>query len=289
MSRHVTRQERARALAFASASALLVALSCAARAQTSGLGAAIELVDPKTLRVCADPSSLPFSNEKGEGYENKLAEFLAGKLGKKLSYAFFPQVVGFVRNTLAANTCDVIMSYVQGDRVVQNTNAYYQTAYALVFKPGHGLDGVESLSDARLKGKHIGIVAATPPATIMARNGLMATARPYPLMVDTRLGTSAEAMIRDIETDAIDAGVLWGPIAGYYARKSTPPLTMVLLLNEQGGPRMVFRITMGVRPSDQEWKRELNRLIKENQQEINSILLSFGVPLLDDNNKPIVQ
>jgi quinoprotein dehydrogenase-associated probable ABC transporter substrate-binding protein len=268
---------------------LLLGYAGPAVAQNTGLGAAIELVDPDVLRVCADPNSLPFSNEAGEGYENKLAEFLAGKLTKTVAYTYFPQVTGFVRNTLAAYKCDVILSYPQGDELVQNTNAYYQTAYALVFKPGTGLDGVETLADPRLKGKRLGIVAQTPPATNMAMNGLMATARPYHLMVDTRLGTSAEAMIRDLDAGEIDAAVLWGPIAGYYAQKAAAPLNLVLLIQEKGGSRMKYRITMGVRPSDQDWKRQLNQLIAENQDEINAILLDFGVPLLDEQDQRITR
>ena len=125
----------------------------------------IELVDPNVLRVCADPHNLPFSNEKGEGFENKLAELFAEKLSKKLAYTWFPQATGFVRNTLGAHRCDVIMGFPQGDDLAQSTNPYYRTAYALVFKAGSGLDGVTTLADARLKDKRIGIVAGTPPAT----------------------------------------------------------------------------------------------------------------------------
>jgi len=108
-------------------------------------------------------------------------------------------------------------------------------------------------------------------------------------MVDTRLGTSAEAMIRDLEAGEIDAAVLWGPLAGWHAKQADPPLAVTPLLNEEGGSRMVYRITMGVRPSDQEWKRTLNQLIAENQDAINAILLDYGVPLLDEQQKPIVQ
>ena len=151
----------------------------------------IELVDPKVLRVCADPRNLPFSNEKGEGFENKLAELFADKLQKKLDYMFFPQATGFVRMTLGAHRCDVIMGFPQGDDLVQGTNPYYRTAYALVAKTGSGLEDVTTLEDARLKGKHIGIVAGTPPATNMAVAGLMANAKPYPLMIDTRFDSSA--------------------------------------------------------------------------------------------------
>ncbi len=247
----------------------------------------IELVDPKVLRVCADPRNLPFSNEKGEGFENKLAELFAEKLQKKLDYMYFPQATGFVRMTLGAHRCDVIMGFPQGDELVQGTNPYYRTAYALVARPGSGLEDVASLGDERLKGKHLGIVAGTPPATNMAANGLMGNAKPYPLMIDTRIDSSAAAMIKDLTTGEIDAGVLWGPMAGYYAKQANPPFHVTPLVKETSGPRLAYRIGMGVRSADQNWKRLLNRLIQENQPAINKILLDFGVPLLDENDRPI--
>ena len=258
------------------------------RAQTTeGTDLSIELVDPKVLRVCADPRNLPFSNEKGEGFENKLAELFAEKLQKKLSYMYFPQASGFVRMTLVAHRCDVIMGFPQGDDLVQGTNPYYRTAYALVAKQGSGLDEVAALEDQRLKGKHIGIVAGTPPATNMAAYGLMTNAKSYPLMIDTRFDSSTVAMINDLMSGEIDAGVLWGPMAGYYARQANPPLHVTPLVKETSGPRLAYRIGMGVRPADQNWKRLLNRLIQENQPAINKILLDFGVPLLDENDRPI--
>jgi quinoprotein dehydrogenase-associated probable ABC transporter substrate-binding protein len=258
-----------------------------ARAQApEGTDLSIELVDPKVLRVCADPRNLPFSNEKGEGFENKLAELLAEKLQKKLDYMFFPQATGFVRMTLGAHRCDVIMGFPQGDELVQGTNPYYRTAYALVARPGSGLEDVASLGDERLKDKRLGIVAGTPPATNMAANGLMTNARPYPLMIDTRIDSSAVAMIKDLMAGEIDAGVLWGPMAGYYATHVNPPLHVTPLVKETSGPRLAYRIGMGVRPADQNWKRQLNRLIQENQPAINKILLDFGVPLLDENDRP---
>jgi quinoprotein dehydrogenase-associated probable ABC transporter substrate-binding protein len=247
----------------------------------------IELVDPKVLRVCADPRNLPFSNQMGEGFENKLAELFAEKLQRKLDYMYFPQATGFVRMTLAAHRCDVIMGFPQGDDLVQGTNPYYRTAYALVAKPGSGLEDVVSLGDDRLKGKRLGIVAGTPPATNMAANGLMANAKPYPLMIDTRTDSSVGAMIKDLTTGEIDAGVLWGPMAGYYAKQANPSLHVTPLVKETSGPRLVYRIGMGIRPADQNWKRLLNRLIQENQPAINKILLDFGVPLLDENDRPI--
>src|SRR5579871_5756242 len=258
-----------------------------AQSDNEGLDLSIELVDPKVLRVCADPRNLPFSNEKGEGFENKLAELFAAKLQKKVDYMYFPQATGFVRMTLGSHRCDVIMGFPQGDDLVQGTNPYYRTAYALIAKPGSGLEDVTELNDARLKGKHIGIVAGTPPATNMAANGLMTSAKPYPLMIDTRVDSSAEAMINDLAKGEIDAAVLWGPMAGFYARKSNPPLHVTPLVQEKTGPQLVYRIGMGVRRADQNWKRLLNKLIQENQGEINKILSEYGVPLLDESNQPI--
>jgi quinoprotein dehydrogenase-associated probable ABC transporter substrate-binding protein len=267
------------------AASVFVPLGSFVRAQVSESGdLSIELIDPKVLRVCADPRSMPFSNQNGEGFENKLAELFAQKLGKSLAYTWYPQAPGFVRNTLGAYKCDVIMGYPQGNDIVQSTNPYYRTAYALVSRPASGVDGIDTLADPRLKGKRIGIVAGTPPATDIAVNGLMTSAKPYPLVIDTRVDSSAEAMITDLAAGEIEAGVLWGPMAGYYAKRADPPMTVVPLVKETSGPRLAYYITMGVRGADQEWKRQLNRLIAENQPEIDRLLLSFGVPLLDDKD-----
>lgn len=251
-------------------------------------GGEIELVDPDVLRVCADPNNMPFANEAGEGFEQKVAEFLAPKLGRKsVSYSYFPQVTGFVRMTLGSNLCDVIMSYPQGDELVQNTNAYYRTSYALVVPKEGSLAAVETLEDPALKDKKIGVVAGTPPATYLARAGLIGRAKPYQLMIDTRVDNSAKTMIDDLGKGVIDAAVLWGPMAGYYAKQSGKDYAVIPLTHEGKGPATTFRITMGVRPSDQQWKRTLNKVIAENQTQIDDILLSFGIPLLDEKDQPI--
>jgi ABC-type amino acid transport substrate-binding protein len=169
------------------------------------------------------------------------------------------------------------------------TNPYYRTAYALVFKTGSGLDGVDNLGDERLKSKRIGIVARTPPSDNMVANGLMAKAKPYPLVIDTRIDSSAAAMMKDLADGEIDAGILFGPMAGYYAKQASAPTTVVPLTKEKGGPRLDFRTGMGVRFADQDWKRILNRLIEENQTDISRLLLSYGVPLLDDNGQLVTE
>jgi quinoprotein dehydrogenase-associated probable ABC transporter substrate-binding protein len=267
----------------------LLAFSPAAgvRAQQASDSGSLELVDPDVFRACGDPRNLPFSNEKGEGFENKLAELLAAKLGKKLSYAYYPQATGFVRMTLGSFRCDVIMGFPQGDDQAQLTIPYYRTTYALITKQGSGLEDVATISDPRLKDKRIGIVARTPPSTAMAVNGLLARAKSYPLFIDTRADSSAQAMLDDLARGDIDCGILWGPMAGYYAARANPPLVVVPLVKETMGAPMTFRIGMAVRPSDQEWKRTLNRLIKENQAEINKLLISYNIPILDEANVPI--
>jgi quinoprotein dehydrogenase-associated probable ABC transporter substrate-binding protein len=262
-----------------------------ARAQNAGLGAAGELVDPDILRVCADPSNMPFSDQSGEGFEDKLAKLVAAGTGRRsVAYTWFPSITGFVRNTLGANRCDIIMGYAQGDELVQNTNAYYRSSYVLVYKKDGDLGGVETLSDQKLADKRIGVVEGTPPSANMAAARLMRKAKIYPLLVDTRIMPSmAEVMIRDMLAGVIDAAVVWGPMAGYYARKSAADLAIVPLIREKGGQRMTYRITMGVRPSDQQWKRTLNTFIKDNQAEINKLLLEYDVPLLDEHDQRITQ
>jgi len=258
-----------------------------ARAQDGNFSEAVELIDPHNLRVCADPASMPFSNDKSQGFENKIAEFLSTKLGKPVTYTWYPMATGFVRKTLGEKRCDVIIGYAQGDELVQNTNAYYRTSYVLVTKPGSKADGVDTLEDPRLKGLRIGLVAGTPPGDNIAINGLMGRVKPYPLMVDTRYTHVPEMMVKDLVDGVTDVAIFWGPIGGYYAKQNG--LNAVPLVKETRGPRMTYRITMGVRASDQNWKRQLNTLIRENQKEINAILLEFGVPLLDEKDRPITQ
>jgi quinoprotein dehydrogenase-associated probable ABC transporter substrate-binding protein len=249
----------------------------------------IDLVDRAALRVCADPANMPFSNDKGDGFENKIAELVAGELKVPVEYTWFPQATGFIRQTLAAKRCDVVMGYAQGDELVLNTNPYYRSTYALVYRPGIGLDGVDSLADARLSGKRIGVVAGTPPATVMAGLGLIQQAKPYPLLVDRRYDSPGERMIGDIRSGDIDAGVLWGPMAGYFAARGGDKLAVAPITKETAGARLAYRITFGVRQLEDDWKRQLNALIARRQGDIDAVLLEFGVPLLDEQSNLITR
>jgi ABC-type amino acid transport substrate-binding protein len=158
--------------------------------------------------------------------------------------------------------------------------------YELVYRRNGGLDGVDTLADPRLKDKRIGVIAGTPPSTIMAHLGLITRAKPYPLMVDRRYESPAERMLDDLQTGEIDAGILWGPIAGYFAPKAGD-LVAVPLLKETDGTRMSYRITFGVRNFDDDWKRQLNVLISKRQGDIDAVLLQYGVPLLDEQSSLI--
>ena len=252
-------------------------------------GHRVDLVNRTALRVCADPANMPFSNDKGEGFENKIADIIAAELKVPVEYTWFPQATGFIRQTLFAKRCDIVMGYVQGDELVLNTNPYYRSTYALVYRPGNELDGADSLSDPRLKGKRIGVVAGTPPGNVMALLGLLQRAKPYPLMVDRRYDSPGESMIKDVQSGDIDAGVLWGPIAGYFAPKGGDKLVVAPLLKEIGSTGMAYRITFGVRNLEDDWKRQLNTLIVKRQGDIDAVLLQYGVPLLDEQSNIVAQ
>ncbi|NDV52714.1 MULTISPECIES: substrate-binding domain-containing protein [unclassified Salipiger] len=269
--------EPARAGLRVAALALLVAGAAGSgQAQTS------DLVSKSALRVCADPAADPMSMKDGSGYENRLAELFAEKLGRPVSYTWFPMATGFIRQTLKAGRCDVVMGYAQGHELVLNTNHYMTSAYVLVVPEDGPLAGVTTLSDPALQGRKLGVIAGSPPATHMARHGLIGKARPYALVVDRRVESPASDMLDDLAAGEIDAAVLWGPIGGPLVKRDHPGLKVTPLINEAGAPKLFYRITMGVRQGEKVWQRQLNSLIRRNQSEIDALLTEAGVPLLDD-------
>lgn len=245
-----------------------------------------DLVDRGAFRVCADPANLPLSAEDGSGFENRIADLMGEKLGVPVQYTWFPQVIGFVRQTLSIGRCDVVIGFAQGDELVLNTNHYYTSTHVMVVRADSDLAEVDHLADPRLKGKRIGVVAGAPPTTHIARLGMMKDARPYDLMTDRRVENPAGDMLRDVLDGTTDAALMWGPIAGPLA-KDNPDLKVIPLLKETTTPRLFFRITMGVRAGEDEWKRQLNSLIRRNQSEIDAILRDAGVPLVDDYGKAL--
>ncbi len=242
-----------------------------------------DLTSRTALRVCADPNNLPFSDQKLEGFENKIAELVGKDLRLPVEYVWFPQVVGFVRNTLGAQACDVVMGTVSGADMMDTTNPYYHTGYMLVSRDEDHISARE-VGDPALADKRFGLIAATPPTELLLRHKLLAHTTSYALSVDTRFDSPARAMLQDLTDHKIDVGLLWGPFAGYYIEHDHLPLKAVVLTSETDTPRLDYRIAMGVRPNEPEWRRRLNQVIQRRQHDITDILINYGVPLLDEQD-----
>ena len=257
-----------------------LALALAVLGDGAGAQTVPDLVSTTAFRVCSDPAAWPASTEDGSGYENRIAELLAGELGRPVEYVWYPMSTGFIRNTLNAAECDVVIGYAQDAEVVLNTNHYLTSTYVMVTAADGPLADVTELSDPRLAEARIGVVAGTPPATHLARLGLLRNIKSYELFADRRHDSPPDQMIADLEAGEIDVALMWGPIAGPMV-KQHPTLTAIPLL-ETESPPLSYRITMGVRHGEDAWKRELNSLIRRHQDEIDAILRDSGVPLLND-------
>jgi quinoprotein dehydrogenase-associated probable ABC transporter substrate-binding protein len=262
---------------------LLLGLGLACGAGLAGAQSP-DIANRGALKVCADPNNLPFSDQKEQGFENKIAELIATTLGKKVQYTWFPQIIGFVRNTLQAHRCDLVIGTVAGDDSMLTTDPYYFTTYVMLYRSDKGLD-FKGLGDPRLAGLRLGVVSATPPSDLLVRHGLMANAKPYQLTVDTRAFSPTHQMVEDLMAGKIDVGLLWGPIAGYYRTHEKLPLTLVPLADEPGAAPMKYHIAMGVRRNEPEWQRQVNALIVKEQPQITAILRDYGVPLLNQQGE----
>ncbi|MEM9913265.1 MAG: amino acid ABC transporter substrate-binding protein, partial [Pseudomonadota bacterium] len=161
--------------------------------------------------------------------------------------------------------------------------------YSLIVPQDGDLSDVTALTDPKLKDLRIGIVAGTPPAAHMARNGLIAKAKPYNLVVDRRRESPAVDMLNDLEAGVIDAAILWGPLGGPLVKNNYDGLKVTPLVEETLPPRLFFRITMGVRRGEKVWQRQLNSLIRRNQDEINAVLVEAGVPLVNDLGTEVLE
>ncbi|MGC5779221.1 rare earth element methanol dehydrogenase accessory protein XoxJ [Methylobacterium sp. NFXW15] len=247
-----------------------------------------DTVTTDVLRVCGDPGNMPFSERKEDGFENKIAAIIADELKMKVRYYWLTQGPGFVRNTLGTGLCDIIMGQAFGSDLVQTTNPYYRSTYVLVTRAGE-FEGVTGLDDQRLKGKKIGVIAGTPPVNRMGDLGLITAMKAYPpyaLDPKRKFQTVAAEVIGDLAAKEIDAAVLWGPAAGWLAKQSGSPMSVVPLLKEPERPPMAYRIAMGVRLGENDWKRILNNALRKRSAEIEKVLRDFDVPLLDqDENK----
>ncbi|WP_232629405.1 rare earth element methanol dehydrogenase accessory protein XoxJ [Methylobacterium sp. Leaf118] len=250
-----------------------------------------DLVTTDVLRVCSDPANMPFSQRKGDGFENKIAAIVADELKVKLRYYWLTQGPGFVRNTLGTGLCDLIIGTSGGD-VVQPTNPYYRSAYALVMRKGE-MDGLKGLDDPRLKDKRIGIVAGTPPVARLTELGLVGERTtpyaPYAFSPDRKHQTIAAEIIADLAEKKIDVAVLWGPAAGWLARQSGVPMEVAPLIHEPGRPALTFRVSMGVRQNENDWKRSINTVLRKRRADIERVLRDYDVPLLAEEENKLLE
>jgi quinoprotein dehydrogenase-associated probable ABC transporter substrate-binding protein len=256
-------------------------------------------VDEKYLKVCADPYMLPFSNKDGEGYENKIAELFAKKLGRELKYTFFPQRIGFIRNTLKAENeqglgykCDLVISVPESFELAATTEPYFTSAYVLVYAKGRKLDSITSSDqlDAFVNEQgnkiKLGLSDRGPAQMWVFQNNLIGAIAPYQAQPGDPKVNPGKKFIDDIVTGDIDAAIVWGPTAGYYAREYADKAELVLLPLEddpnQPEMRFTYSFSMAVRYGEKEWKETINQLIKDNKDEIHKILTDYGVPLSDN-------
>jgi len=275
-----------RAMRLCLAAVLVATAAAAASLTASAEPVRSELVDRSTLRVCADPNNLPYSNDKGEGFENKIAEIIAAELSVPIEYTYFPQTIGFVRNTLGAHLCDLIIGVATTSELVQGTNPYYRSTYVIIHRPDIHLRS-NSLDDPDFQTLRIGIQPRTPPATTVARLGLLPNATTYKLIVDTRIEKPARTMVQDVEDGKIDVALTWGPLGGYWAKQIDPSLVVEPLKAGIGIERTDYMMSMGIRQGESDWKHELNDILKKHEADIQSILLDYGVPLLDNQGNLI--
>jgi mxaJ protein len=254
----------------------------------------------RVLRVCQDPNNLPFSNRAGEGFENKIAELLARELGWTLEYTWFPQRMGFIRNTLrgrdpASNRykCDLVVGLPFGYELASTTKPYYRSTYALVYVKGKGLDGVTAperlleLEPGKLKSLRLGVFDQTPPVDWLLKHRLFDQAVSYQHQSGDPARYPGEIVEKDLVAGKIDVAFVWGPIAGYFAKSATTATVTVVPFPPAPEIHFDFRIAMGVRFGEREWKDRVERLIEANRPRIQAILAAYGVPQLDDGGRII--
>ncbi len=245
-----------------------------------------DLVSKTELRVCADPANLPFSNDKQEGFENKIAQLVAHELKLKLTYVWYPDSQGFVRATLMKHRCDVIMGTVVGNDELATTDPYYHTGYVMISRLSDNITA-DHIGDWHIAGRRFGLIAQTPPTDLVIRHNLMDRVAVYPLVVDTRVDQPGHQMVRDVADGKVDVGLLWGPIAGYWANQDGDKLRITFINPEDSRVRLDYHIAMGVRPGDVDFRRRLNGVIAKDEGQITKILRSYNIPLLDEQNHPL--
>ena len=251
---------------------------------------------PATLgafRVCADPNNLPFTNERGDGFENPLASLIARDLHARVEYTWWAQRRGFVRNTLKTGTCDVIMGVPATMDMVLRTAPYYRSTYVFITRRNGGV-AVRSFDDSVLRRVRVGVQligddgANTPPAHALARRGIVQNVRGYTVYGDYRKDSPPSRIVEAVARGEIDVAIAWGPMAGYWARHATVPLTLTPVQPQMDGPSLpfVFDIALGVRRGDTTFRASLDSILTRRHAEIDHLLEQYGVPRLDLAARP---
>jgi len=270
-------------------------LASALLATALALPALAQDAPPRTaLRVCQDPNNMPFSNQKGEGIENRLAELFGKALGLPVTYYSFPQRLAFIRNTLRYKLpgedyrCDIVMGVPVGYDQVSVTKPLYRSTYALVFAGGKGLDGVKSAADfltlprEQLTRLRIGVYDRSPASDWLSHHGLVEQGVPYPILNPDPEQYPGEIIEKDLAAGKIDVAIVWGPIAGYFAKRVKAPQLAVVPLKSEPGVKFDFQMALGVRYGEREWKQQVESLIESQREGIQAILKEFGVPVVDE-------
>ncbi len=243
------------------------------------------------LRVCADPNGLPYSNERREGFENVIVELLARDLGRTVEYTWWAQRRGFVRNTLRAGACDVLTGVPAGFELTLNTHPYYRSTYVFVQRAAD-TPRVHSLDDPALRRLRIGVqlVGAdgvnTPPAHALTARGIVANVRGFPVYGDYGAADPAAAIVHAVEAREVDVALVWGPLAGFFARRASVPLAVEPLAPPAEPPlTFTFDVAMGVRRDDATLRDALDAALARHRGDIDAILDRFGVPRVSRDSR----
>ena len=241
----------------------------------------------RELRVCADPNNLPFSNRQLDGFENKIAQLVANELHATLRYTWMPQRRGFIRRTLKAGLCDLVMGVPGNYEMVLATAPYYRSSYVFVYPKSRAVP-LRSFDDPVLRDLRIGLHEAgedganQPPAHALARRGIVNHIVPYAMWGADSVASPPGRVIDAVAAGEIDTAIVWGPFGGYFARRQKTALEVVAVEPDAGSPALpfVYDISMGVRPGEDAFKQELEDIIDRRRSEIHGILRGFGVPLM---------
>jgi mxaJ protein len=239
----------------------------------------------RELRVCSDPNNLPFSNQRGEGFENRLAELIAGELNATVRYTWWAERRGFIRSTLNAGRCDLVMGMPPGTGGVLTTHSYYRSTYVFVSRRDRHLT-VKSLDDPLLRQLKIGVqlvgddYANTPPVHALSRRGIVDNIVGFRVVGDYSEANPPARIIDAVAAGDIDIAVAWGPLAGYFAKRSPVPLALTPVLPpfDPPGLRFVFDISLAVRRDEPALQRQLDQILEKRKPGIDSILTEYGIP-----------